>query len=294
MKRSALISLVFLMFLCLQGYAQADSGQRFSTAGRPIADSSKPAAPGKQDTTATQVIAVHPPVRQETKQESVKDADTVAQPGYSLYWLIGCGLLGIILGALGYKLLGRTAKGNRADDAAQRRHVQSSNQSDDGGFVNAWNLEQEVAKLEALNKTLTDENNQLQRDKDELEQLLKSANAESGISAMSLTKEIVFYMPQPNMNGRFQEASKRTEAADALYAFHVPRDNQSSATFEFIAKDAYLNAAIGNEPSWISIACDRTNQPSATTTRVKTESPGIASLKDGEWEITRKAKITYL
>lgn len=109
-----------------------------------------------------------------------------------------------------------------------------------------------------------------------------------------LKQDLVFYMPQPNRNGRFLESGRHSDAEKAIYAFHPDADNPAVASFEFVAQDLYLQVALGNAPTWINSACDRNNLPGANTTQVKTLSPGQAVLHGDEWEITRKAKITYL
>ena len=211
---------------------------------------------------------------------------TVSEPvpaGYSLLMLVGVGLLGCAIGAAGYRLL---------SGGARKTDVSPDLESEQDPSVA---LEKEAAYNAALlhNNRLMEENESLRKDMAAMQEQQQSLAAATGEGKDSQPKEIIFYMPQPSRNGKFQEASKRTEADDALYAFRVQSGSPDTASFEFIARDAYLNAAIGNEPSWIAIACERTNQPSATTSQVKTEKPGLAQLNNGEWEIIRKAKITY-
>jgi hypothetical protein len=109
-----------------------------------------------------------------------------------------------------------------------------------------------------------------------------------------LEVEQIFYMPQPNRNGRFLQSGRHGDEEKAIYAFRPDIENPSFASFEFVARDIYLQVALGNEPTWINTACDRNNLPNSNTSQVKTLSPGQAVLHGDEWEITRKAQITYL
>jgi len=286
MKKAGLSTLVVVMLFCGHAYGQADSGKSVMHTAGGIPDSSQSTASDTLHVSVPAPIVIATP---DTQVEVSQPSTAVVQEGYSLYWLIGAALLGGIIGAAGHRLIS-----GAAGKAQEKENADGFGHDPDPESKPLETPEHQYNTVLDLNKKLMDENDQLKRDKAELEQLQAAAQNESGMFGNELPGDIVFYMPQPNRNGRFQEASKRTEATDSLYAFHVQPDNPGIATFEFIAKDAYLNAAIGNEPSWISIACDRTNQPSGTTSRVKTEIPGQAHLKDGEWEITRKAKITYL
>ena len=281
--RRGLFSLLIPLCLCSPAYSQVDSGSHANQTVSPTPDSNRSVAPDTHQTVVAPAVVADPVSKPEIITEPLKDAPKA----YPVYWLAGAGLIGLLVGAFGYHLLFR----KKEDELNAPLPATESEATDESEIQ--LSLEGENVELHAQNSRLMAENEQLKRDNAELEQLLHTANDKSDMSG-GLAKEIIFYMPQPNMNGRFQEASRRTDAANALYEFHVQHDLPGVASFEFIGKDAYLNAAIGNEPSWIAIACDRTNQPSASTTRVKTNVPGLAHLKDGEWEITRKAKITYL
>jgi hypothetical protein len=282
-NRTGFVCLGVLMLLCVHAHSQTDSGRRLTQADTAISDTGHPVAPARA---ALSAPAMDSPANAPAVKSVAAGENVSMQSGYSIYWLTACGLLGVLAGAIGYRLLVKPDKGQ--DDASQQpaagaELVQEARQQ-----------AQEHTGLADMNTALMLENEQLKQDKAELEKRLTAMDHAAGITDLDPDQDIVFYMPQPNMNGRFQEASRRTDAADSLYEFHVARANQSVASFVFIARDAYLNAAIGNEPSWISVACDRTNQPTGTTTRVRTDSPGLAILTNGEWEITRKARITYL
>lgn len=148
--------------------------------------------------------------------------------------------------------------------------------------------DQRVAECEALKQ----ENERLSK---RLAEIVDAAKAvEVPVVENKKKKDETFFMSQPNRNGRFLESGRHSEAEKAIYQFHVQPDNPAVANFEFVAKDVYLKVALGNEPTWINIACERNNAPGERTTSVQTLSPGQAVLNGDEWEITRKAKITYL
>jgi hypothetical protein len=293
MNCKRLAGLMIMMHSCAPAFGQMDAPRVVQPPGT-AADSANTQA------SSPVVTPVNPPATpasvpaaaQPAKKPQPKTVTTKTPSGYSMIALLGSGVAGILIGAAGMWFMNKRRGGNEEEETGNDNSREAA-QGDDGGFVSQWKAEQEMVRLTDLNKKLLSEGEQLRRENAELEQLLKTSQ-NPVMTSIDHSREVIFYMPQPNMNGRFQEASKRPDAANALYAFRLDKENTNLASFEFIAQDAYLNAAIGNEPTWIAVACDRTNQPSGTTSRVKTESPGRAILKNGEWEITRKARITYL
>lgn len=145
--------------------------------------------------------------------------------------------------------------------------------------------ESDKAAVEKENELLKNENARLKR---------AAAEKPVPVAETNRVREQTFFMSQPNRNGRFLESGRHSELEKAIYKFQVMTDNPGVANFEFVARDVYLKVALGNEPTWINIACERNNTPGDRTTQVKTLSPGQAVLHGDEWEITRKAKITYL
>lgn len=103
----------------------------------------------------------------------------------------------------------------------------------------------------------------------------------------------VYYL-QPSSDGRFKEMSKVHTAADALYELCFQNNNPDEASLKFIDSPGNAFLAIQNEPTWILVACERSNIPSDHTHSVRTDKPGKVVRKNGEWEIVEQAKITYV
>lgn len=102
------------------------------------------------------------------------------------------------------------------------------------------------------------------------------------------------YFLQPATNGCFKAMSEKETAAEALYMLRYRNDNPSEASVHFIDTPENTFLAIQNEPTWILVACERSNIPREHTRSIRTDVPGTAILKNGEWEILYKAKITYV
>ncbi len=289
MRRSGLIAVLLGVLFCFPAQSQPDFG---TAVVAPVqTDSLQPVAgAAPADTLVPHLRVQEAPAL--PAQDSVATQPAIRE-GASIGWPAAFGLLGILVGAAGHWLITRRALLKRRA-AADLDAADDGLTSPEGGPDRELMLEQDHAELSAINNALHMENEQLKREVAEIGQLLRSSTEAAAGAGDEVQEEFVFYMPQPNMMGRFQEASRRSEASDALYAFHVRKSDPDQASFEFIARDAYLNAAIGNEPTWIAIACERSNQPSASTSRVRTDQRGLATLRNGEWEITRKASITYL
>jgi hypothetical protein len=103
----------------------------------------------------------------------------------------------------------------------------------------------------------------------------------------------IYYL-QPATDSRFREQGRVSHATDALYVLTYQNNNPSEATLKFIDTPENTSLAVQNESTWILVACERSNIPTEHTTSIRTDTPGKAILRNKEWEILQKAKITYL
>lgn len=238
-------------------------------------------------------------------KQSTSSTANKTSTDYTWAWISGSALLAFALGfALG-KIVKREFSASPRN--VEERGCSEKRSTEQQGGASAYDMLVLEKKNEGLEKEVKEAGRkiaELKRKLDEQEKLLNSGSSkalsnrsrQAGKQNLSdpptEDRGVTFYMPQPNMLGRFQESSKTSDATNALYEFVISPRNPQVAKFKFIARGMLLRNAIGNEPTWIAAACERTNQPSDNTTSVHSDY-GRATLKDGEWEITDKAKITY-
>lgn len=161
--------------------------------------------------------------------------------------------------------------------------------------------EQQMLILEEQLKLAQVECRELRRQLDEAEQLAgagamqpASATEENDDEApVTAAEPVVLYYLQPSEDGRFRENSRVDTATEAVYRLQCKDARQQEATFSFIDTPDNVFLAVQHEANWILTACERSNLPGDSTRSIRTEQPGKATLRDGDWEILQKAKITY-
>jgi len=169
------------------------------------------------------------------------------------------------------------------------------------------NLRQELQELdrrytlqEEEIKRLRHEKEELKRALDEAEQFSRTESADVAVVASpddapaALPEGGVCYYLQPSAESRFKESSKVRTEADALYKLWYQGNNPEEAYFLFIDSPDNVYLSVQNEQTWILVACERSNIPTDNTRSIRTDTPGKAVWRNGEWEILQKAKITYL
>jgi hypothetical protein len=204
---------------------------------------------------------------------------------------------GIIAGIAGGYVLGFRKKVLHKP-ANHNRHQQADSE-----------LENKYFDLETRFKKTEHENQQLKRQLAEAEQFSIKADEQKRDTIQTETEKIfdqalkpkpqmqettTEYYLQPGANSRFKEISKVNNITEALYILTYQNDNPTEAELKFIDTPDNAFLAVQNEPTWILVACERNNVPTEHTTSIRTDIPGKAILKNGEWEILQKAKITYV
>lgn len=155
-------------------------------------------------------------------------------------------------------------------------------------------LEHNVSDLECKLKQAKAENAALKRQLAEAEEFAKPGSKVPVLSAESPKQQsMTLYFLQPSTDGCFGETARVKTAADGLYELSVRQDNPSSALVTFINMPENVSLALQNEPTWILVACERSNIPAPHTRSINTDVPGIAVLRNGEWQVKQKAKISY-
>ena len=218
--------------------------------------------------------------------------------------LIGFSL--ILGGGLGF-LLGRTKNPLSKISEGDQTQKSVSNTS--------HSYQSEISNLETQNNTLRhqlrkkdDEIKELKRQQGEDQYRSEKGNKQANIIKRSDSSQLAhpqtqqavqnlstLYFLQPTIDGKFKESSRVQERENAIYELSFDKRNGREAKLRFIASNAITSFAIQNEPTWILVACERKNLPSEATKTIHTEEPGAAPyLSSGEWEITQKAKITYV
>ncbi len=215
---------------------------------------------------------------------------------------------GLLAGAaLGWILLRKKGSANQGRTRAKTKAPDVQRQEQSG--VRDTVLEKELLSLEQKLKVCQYENDQLKRLVAETEQFAKASPLQSDKEGPLIQEKVAeqserpdpetqgittMYFLQPSINGRFKAMSEKETAAEALYMLRFRNDNPSEASVHFIDTPENTFLAIQNEPTWILVACERSNIPRDNTRSIRTDVPGTAVLKNGEWEILHKAKITYV
>lgn len=210
------------------------------------------------------------------------------------------GMIGGIIVAVGIVLLSverisHKPHGNKKGTIAERKN-EWEQQELEGKYNDALdkcrNLE---AKIETLKSELATARQIQKPGRAEIENTATSDPNE--IKTQHTTAEqgsTTLYYLQPATDNRFREQSKVSNAADALYVLTYQNNNPSEATLKFIDTPENTSLAVQNESTWILVACERSNIPTERTRSIRTDTPGKAILRNKEWEILQKAKITYL
>lgn len=107
------------------------------------------------------------------------------------------------------------------------------------------------------------------------------------------TPEAILYFLQPT-EGKFKESGRVARASDALYELTPDRAGGTEGTFRFVSVPDNVSMAVQNESNWILVACDRNNLPTTRTQRIQTETPGSVVKRGADWEILKKARISYV
>lgn len=102
------------------------------------------------------------------------------------------------------------------------------------------------------------------------------------------------YFLQPPSDGVFRADGRVNNQVDGLYEISFKNSDPTQGEYRFIDTLENVSLGIQNEAAWIKTGFDRGNAPMDTTTSIRTDAPGIVVLRNGNWEIVKKGKITYL
>lgn len=162
-----------------------------------------------------------------------------------------------------------------------------------------------VFNLETKLKDCESEKNTIRRLLDEAERLsaieiqerdiyhLNEGRNSKTAKPESINATTIYYL-KPSKDGMFREPSKVNKMMDALYALTYQNENPSEATVAFVDSADNVFGALQNEATWLLAVCERSNFPTPQTKSIRTDEPGRAVFKNGEWEVVQKAKITYI
>lgn len=227
--------------------------------------------------------------------------DLASKPAFACYGIIA----GLVIGLLWSRI--RVAKNKKPDKPGRQTPnpgLSGQTQLEDRELeYKNMQLEEELKKCRYQNETFKRELDEaLKFSLTEAAQTIKpkpekdnsAVNQEEYEQETRNQETTTLYYLQPAADGRFREMSKVHSAADALYEISYQNNNPGEASLKFIDSPGNAFLAIQNEPTWILVACERSNIPSDHTHSVRTDIPGKAVWKNGEWEILEKAKITYI
>lgn len=171
--------------------------------------------------------------------------------------------------------------------------------------------EQLIAELQFKLKASTHEQDMLKRSLAEAEQFSATPVRQRGpdidqddipenksqpavTKASGLTDTTTLYYLKPSKEGSFKDSSKVKRPEEALYQLTYRNENPAQAALTFVDLPDNVYGAVQNEATWLLVVCERSNLPTPQTTSIRTDLPGIAVLKNGDWEVLQKAKITYV
>jgi hypothetical protein len=233
------------------------------------------------------------------RTQTAADGDLISKPAFACYGVIAGLAMGLVLSrkwAASNKRPGRR-RGNSPGPQLPRQ-TQFADSELEHKFIK---LEEELKRCRYQNEAFKRELDEaLKFSTTEITQNIKPAKDIRSIDTQANEGEAIvtgittIYYLQPSADGRFKEMSKVNTAADALYELCYQNNNPDEASLKFIDSSGNAFLAIQNEQTWILVACERSNIPSDHTHSVRTDKPGKAVRKNGEWEILEKAKITYI
>lgn len=212
-------------------------------------------------------------------------------------WLIPvcCVIAGLISGILLSKsgILSSKRKRTRREDQVHKGREDNKNAE-----VRLYELENELGKtqyqVEILKRQLA-EAEKLARTQTYVSENtdgLQDTGQNTAASGQQAVKEKLYFL-QPTTDGWFKETGQVNGPSDALYELSCKEGRHQEASVQFIDHPVNTAMAIQNESTWILVACERSNIVSAGTTSIRTDVPGKALFKNGAWQITEKARITY-
>jgi hypothetical protein len=103
------------------------------------------------------------------------------------------------------------------------------------------------------------------------------------------------YFPSPDSQGRFPASWGKDffDETSSIYEITI-HEAASEATFRIAPSDRAQKLALSQFESIVKpVSHEPENLRQPSTTRIQTEVPGRAQLKDGYWIVTQKAKIRY-
>lgn len=234
-----------------------------------------------------------------TESETSVEHLLISKPALVCYGLIVGVLIGMVL-ARRRRAMSTSIKKKPAV-SLQRKFMENHEVDEE--------LERKYYSLEIELKKNQDKNRELERDLAESRLLSNDDRVQETVNVRQepescndvnlnidseATRTILLYFLQPSREGWFKEAGRIDNAAEALYELSYQSKNPEEASLKFIDTPSNVFLAVQNEPTWILVACERSNVPFENTSSIRTDIPGKAVLKNGEWEIVQKAMITYI
>lgn len=102
-----------------------------------------------------------------------------------------------------------------------------------------------------------------------------------------------FYLSTPNSDGSFNESAESPSFLEGASIYNLEKINDSTARFEVDFRDSSIKLALQYPDKNIDPVCEAVNAFNPNAKKIVTLTPGEVELSNGQWEVTRKAKIRY-